>query len=365
MENNNAKRCVRCVMPETYPGVTFDEQGLCNFCRHYEKRWAQRIGNSEWQSRSEEKLRGIFEAAKRKNKTYDALVGISGGKDSSYMLYLCCEVYGLKVLSFTKDGGYLAEEAKARIEKLVKTFKVPHLYFPDPLTPILSRIFMEKTGNFCGPCEISTFNMSAIIAREYDIPLFIIGSSSRTEAGVPKNLNPWDPWYFRNVMKGAHHRERLRCSCYGRNYIILEGIARLLGKRRLVVLPNYLEWDEEKIKELFAHKYGIHFGEEHSDCTASPVAKYLYTKKLGGNDPRVAKLSLLVRSGKMNRETALEKLSAMQDNRPPLVLDSFLKFIGMTRQEFDIASEKTPDPYLTGMPRMFNKLRKKVRRQAA
>jgi len=365
MENSDVKRCVRCVMPETYPGVTFDEQGLCNFCRHYEKRWAHRMGNPEWQSRSEEKLRRIFDKAKRKKKTYDAIVGISGGKDSSYMLYLCCEVFGLKVLTFTKDGGFLADEAKARIEKLVKTFKVPHLYFHDPLAPPLSGIFMEKTGNFCGPCELSTFNMSAIIAREHDIPLFVIGSSSRSEAGAPKNLNPWDPWYFRNVMKGAHYRERVRCSCYGRNYIIREGIARLLGKRRLVVLPDYIEWDEEKIKELFEQKYGIRFGEEHSDCIASPVAKYLYTKKLGGNDPGVAKLSLFVRSGKLAREKALEKLSAMQEQSVPLELDSFLRLVGMTRQEFDIASEKTVDPYLTGIPRMFIKIRKKIRRQAA
>ena len=365
MNSGEVKRCVRCIMPETYPEVTFDEQGVCNFCRYFEKQWSKRMANPEWQARSEEQLRSIIEDAKRKNKTYDALVGISGGKDSSYMLYLCCEVFGLKVLSFTKDGGFLAEEAKARIEKLVKAFKVPHLYYHDPLAPGLSRIFMQKTGNFCGPCELSTFNMSAIIAREYDIPLLIIGSSSRTEAGPPKNFNPWDPWYFRNVMKGVRYRERVRCSCYGRNFIILEGIARLLGKRRLVVLPDYLEWDDEKIQELFEHKYGIHFGEEHSDCIASPVGKYLYTKKLGGNDPRVAKLGLFIRSGKMNRESALEKLSAMQDHRPPLALDSFLRIVGMTRQEFDIASEKTPYSYLTSLPRMFNKIRKKVRRQAA
>ena len=365
MNNVDVKRCVRCIMPETYPGVAFDEQGVCNFCRYFEKQWGKRMANPEWQSRSEKQLRRIFEAAKRKNKTYDALVGISGGKDSSYMLYLFCEVFGLKVLSFTKDGGFLAEEAKARIKKLVTEFKVPHLYYHDPLAPGLSGIFMQKTGNFCGPCELSTFNMSAIIAREYDIPLLILGSSSRTEAGPPKKFNPWDPWYFRNVMKGMPYRERVRCSCYGRNYIILEGIARLLGRRRLVVLPDFIEWDEEKIQELFERKYGIHFGAEHSDCIASPVAKYLYSKKLGGNDPRVAKLSLFVRSGKMNRETALEKLSAMQDNRPPMVLDSFLKIVGMTRQEFDTASERTPDAFLTGIPRMFNKLRKIVRRQAA
>jgi len=365
MLNSDAKRCVRCIMPESYPGVTFNEQGVCNFCEYYEKHWAKKIGNPEVRKRSEEQLQRIFDNAKRKNKTFDALVGLSGGKDSSYMLYLCCEVYGLKVLSFTKDGGFLSEDAKARIEKLVKALKVPHLYYQDPLAPELSGAFMRKTGNFCGPCELSTFNISAILAREYDIPLIMVGSSTRTEAAPPKNLNPWDPWYFRNVMKDLSYRERLRCSCYGRNYILLEGLAYLLRKRRMVLLPNYVEWDDEKNQELFDRKYGIHFGAEHSDCWASPVATLLYTKKLGGNDPRVAKLSLFIRSGKMSRDKALKDLQTLQSDPAPHVLDNFLKMVGMTRQEFDAASEKTPSPYITGLPRMFNSLRKKVRRQAA
>jgi hypothetical protein len=79
----------------------------------------------------------------------------------------------------------------------------------------------------------------------------------------------------------------------------------------------------------------------------------------------VAKYSLLIRSGKMSRADATEKLSKIENNLPPPNLDRFLKATGMTLQEFDAASERSPTTYLTGLPLLFNALRRKVRRQVA
>jgi len=359
------KRCVRCIMPENYPAVTFDAEGVCNFCRYFESTWGHWVADIKEQARSEARLQRIFESAKRKHKPYDALLGISGGKDSSYMLYLCHKVYGLRVLTFTRDNGFMSDGSKIRIERLVNTLGVPHIYCREPLAAELAGVFMRKTGNFCGPCELLSFNTHAVVAREYDIPLIIVGSSSRTEAPAPKYLNPWDPWYFKNVLKDEHYRERLRCSFFSHNYLMTEGVAHVLRRRRIVVLPEYIDWDEGKIVALFEQEFGFDFGQEHSDCWASDVARYLYRKKCNGVDPLVAKYSLLIRSGKMSRADAIEKLSTIENNVPPPNLDRFLKATGMTLQEFDAASERSPTPYLTGLPLLFNALRKKVRRQAA
>ena len=127
----------------------------------------------------------------------------------------CCARSRSQGTHVYQDGGFLGEEAKQRIATLVKIFDVPHLYVNDSLAPELSGEFMRKTGNFCAPCELSTFNLSLMVAREFDVPLIVIGSSSRTEAAPPKYLNPAGPWrYFGNVLKDARYRERLRASCY-------------------------------------------------------------------------------------------------------------------------------------------------------
>jgi len=358
------RRCVRCVMPANYPGISIDADGICNFCRYFDTHWGLWIASDEVKARSEAKLRRIFAAAKRKGKPYDALLGISGGKDSSYCLYLCQEVYGLKVLTFTRDNGFLSDESKARIEQLVKVFSVPHFYYQNPMAVELAGIFMRKTGNFCTPCELGTFNPNIVVAREYDIPLIVLGSSGRTDGTPPKFLNPWDPWYFNKVIKGEPCYERLTKSGVARNYFIQEGLARLLGRRRIICLPNYVEWDEEEIAELFAREYGIQFGEEHSDCIVDGVKDYLYSKKCGGASPKVVKYSLLVRSGKISREEALARIEEDEEQDCVLGLGRFLELTGMTVEEFEAASERSPEPYLKGISRVFNFLRRRMRLQA-
>jgi hypothetical protein len=165
-------------------------------------------------------------------------------------------------------------------------------------------------------------------------------------------------------MKGECYKERLRCSCYGRNYVLREGLARILGRQRILLLPDYIEWDEGTISELFRREFGLSFDGEHSDCWASPAARYLYRKKLGDNDPQVAKYSLLVRTGKMTRDEALEQLSKIGDNLPPPNLDRFLDIIGMSRQEFNEACEQNPEAYTGTISHLFNTMRRHIRRQA-
>lgn len=364
-EKVEVKRCVRCIMPDNYPEITFDEEGICNFCRYFENKWSSWIDNAEERVRSETYLRRIFENAKRKGKAYDAVLGVSGGKDSSYCLYLCKEVYGLNVLTCTRDNGFMSDEGKQRVDQLVKTFNVPHLYYKDPLAPELAAVFMRKTGHFCAPCELWSFNIHAMLAREYDIPLIIMGSSSRTDGAPPKHLNPWDPWYFKNVLKGEYYNERLRNSFFARNYIVKEALARILRRRQVITLPDYVEWDENKIANLFKQRFDIDFGNEHSDCLADGVKDYLYNKKCGGSDSKVVKYSLLIRGGKITRDEALEKIKTIDNNTPPPALNHFLEIIGMTRDEFDIASEKSPEKHLTFLPKLFNLFRRSLRRQAA
>ncbi|HEY40940.1 MAG TPA: hypothetical protein G4O18_03670 [Dehalococcoidia bacterium] len=363
-KSSDVKRCVRCVMPENYPGITLNPEGVCNFCRYFEGRWRSWSDNTEEQAKSKAKLERIFENAKRKGKRYDALLGISGGKDSSYCLYICKEVYGLNVLTCTRDNGFMSEEGKERVNKLIQIFDVPHLYYADPFSQELAGIFMRKTGNFCAPCELFSFNIHAMLAREYDIPLIVMGSSSRTDGAPPKKLNPWDPWYFRNVLKGESFKERLNCSFYA-NYIIKEGLTRLLGHRRMILLPDYLDWDEKQIARMFEEKYGIHFGHEHSDCLVDDLKDYLYARKCGGTSTRAVKYSLLIRTGRMSREEALEKLSEEDYSIPPASLDYFLEIVDMSREEFEAASEKSPEAYLSIISRIFNAIRLRIRKQAA
>ena len=64
----NLKKCTKCILPETYPFIKFDEKNICNFCNGYEKQ----------KFRGEEELNKIFSKHRSNNEKVDCIVGLSG-----------------------------------------------------------------------------------------------------------------------------------------------------------------------------------------------------------------------------------------------------------------------------------------------
>ena len=115
--------CSRCIIDGTVPGVRFDEWEICNFCRVHDTLEKQfPLGGA-----GQKKLNRIIEDVKRqgKNKKYDCIVGISGGRDSTFHLYLMKKVFGLRPLAVHFNDGFgnpVAGENMARAtEKLGST----------------------------------------------------------------------------------------------------------------------------------------------------------------------------------------------------------------------------------------------------
>ncbi len=124
--NNEVKRCTRCILPSTLDSITFDEDGVCNHCRKYERDFR------DWEKikdRKENEFRSILEKAKSLKRPYDCLVPLSGGKDSTYALYLCTHVYHLKTLAVTLDNGYLSDAAKENIKSALACCDADHLFY--------------------------------------------------------------------------------------------------------------------------------------------------------------------------------------------------------------------------------------------
>ena len=113
------KRCTKCVMPETWEGITFDEEGVCSICRESEKEI-----KVDWEQR-QEVIKRILEKfklyAKEKGNKYDCIVGYSGGKDSAYTLWATVKKYGMKPLVVTFDHGFkLSPDAEFNLMEIPK-----------------------------------------------------------------------------------------------------------------------------------------------------------------------------------------------------------------------------------------------------
>ena len=118
------KRCYKCLLPASMPGITFNANGVCNYCLEYEnnfKNW------DEIKERKKVEFQKILWKAQKLKRAYDCLVPLSGGKDSTYVLYLCSKIYKLKTLAVTFDNGFLSDLAKENITNALKFTDAEHI----------------------------------------------------------------------------------------------------------------------------------------------------------------------------------------------------------------------------------------------
>ena len=86
------KRCTRCVMPDTRPGLTLNEDGVCQACVRHENR-----KNVDWAGRKKE-LINLCDKHRKLGGAYDCIIPVSGGKDSTYQLKVMKEDMGMNPL---------------------------------------------------------------------------------------------------------------------------------------------------------------------------------------------------------------------------------------------------------------------------
>lgn len=345
------KRCSRCILPETFPNIKFDQNGICNVCLDYDHKWSQwkKIGHEE----SRHDLENIFKNAKSLNRKYDCLVPLSGGKDSIYVLYLCKKVFKLDVLAVNFDNKFQTNEAIKNIDNAVDILDIDLFIFRPrwDLMKKLYSVFLLKAGELCTPCNLGISLIVERIAKQERIPLIIGGSSPRTDEYSPKEIYGCSMSSFVNLIKINGLLKFIRGTIYQdteKQSSILFRIKKKASKFLLrkisfvyknifknvpvkIDLPIYIEWNHKEIfdvitKELKWEESEV--GKEHTDCKIAPVKCYLRQLRWGFGS-KTQKLAALVRDGQMSRNKALELIK--EEDKEPEELSYVLDKLGLTR----------------------------------
>ncbi|MEZ5039502.1 MAG: amino acid adenylation domain-containing protein [Saprospiraceae bacterium] len=165
--------CVKCGLPSNYPNVVFDEAGICQLCHSFEG-YQQKI---QRYFKTTNELQTLFAKLRLTHKgEYDCLMLLSGGKDSTYALAQLVEM-GLKVLTFTLDNGYISDQAKANIRRVVNALGVDHVFGQ---TPAMNAIFVDSLQRYCNVCDgcfKTIYTLSIKLALEKNIPYIVTGLS--------------------------------------------------------------------------------------------------------------------------------------------------------------------------------------------
>ena len=104
--------CSKCLLPNSKPDLTFDEQGVCNACTNYEDR-----SHVDWSAREKEFLDIVERYRSQNASTWDCIVPVSGGKDSTYQVLKLIEL-GVNPLCVTSTTCDLSEIGRANIQTL-------------------------------------------------------------------------------------------------------------------------------------------------------------------------------------------------------------------------------------------------------
>ena len=317
------RRCTCCVLPETFPGVHLDHEGLCQYCRHLpgkEQRTAQRA-----------RLRTRFEQLVSEVHTepgYQCLVSWSGGKDSSYTLWLMRHEYGLRVLAFTFDNGFVSPMAYENMRRVSEQLDIDHVIIR-PSFAFMRRVFrasmdptlhppkaLERASSICNSCMGLAKGIALRLALEKNIPMMVYGWSPGQIPIASAFLRPRRSMLRAMVEASATPLQQASEDQAGAFFPTpsqLENAPRMPANVSPLI---FLDWQEESAIET-VRRFGWTRPEDiddpnSSNCLINGFANQVHMAQMGYH-AYAMELSGLVREGYMERDEALRRL----ETRPP------------------------------------------------
>jgi aminotransferase len=335
---NYYQQCNSCVLDTTDPDIIFDSAGVCNYCKSYRDTKLQ-FEKVTTTSHMTEKVLTI--KADGRSKQYDAIVGVSGGVDSTYALYLAVKKLGLRVLALHVDGGWDSEIAVGNIHRAIEILGVD-LYTEvidwEDMRNLQAAFFRASVVNCDIPQDHAFRAIQYKIAKKLKIHHFISGRNFNTDAMMPEAW-VWpnhDSYHIKSVYKrnGTTPLKSYPFFSIPYYYLWLRYIERYEDFRVL----EYVGYKRNEAKKYIGKELGWRdYGGKHYESVFTEFYQSFYLPQKFGFDKRKAHLSGLILNGEMNREEAIRELEepACQADRVEELTTYFLKKIGFSRQEWD------------------------------
>jgi len=356
---NDLKRCTKCVLPETHETIVFDQEGACNICRQNE--YKQDI--IDWEAKKGELAELI--ASYRDKYDYDCIVPFSGGKDSTWTLYYLMQEFGVKPLAVCFDHGFLRPNLLENTIRTIRKLGVDlHVFTPNwkVVQKLMLQSFLEK-GDFCWHCHTGIFAYPMWVALQSEVPLVFWGEPSAEYTAYYSYDQPEEvdeKRFNRYINLGITAEDmliRLEGDVEERDlkpysYPPLKKLRKI--NYRSVCLGSFIPWDVKRQYKIIQEELGWKGDEvenvppgyeyEKIECYFQGVRDYIKYIKRGYTRP-CHLTSIDIRNRRMKREEALALIEGNEGRRPPS-LDLFLKYLGLSEEEFlEIAMSHEVSPY--------------------
>lgn len=341
--------CSRCVMDTTDPDISFVD-GICNHCRDFDLKKSTRLASGTEAQAALERIVARIKSSGH-GKEYDSIVGVSGGVDSTYVVYLAKQL-GLRPLAVHFDNGWNTELAVSNIEKVLKrldvdlyTYVVDWEEFRD-----LQRSFLKaSTPDIEIPTDHGIYGLLFQMAKKTGAKYILNGMNFASEGiAVPAWSYGHSDWRY---IKKIHQKfGSVRLKTFPRFGLWTLFYSLVVRRVQFVSLLNYINYDKTEAVKVLEDELGwrAYSGKHHESIYTRFLQSYILPRKFN-IDKRKAHLSNLIfsGSGKMTREKALEELQTPPCEASMIQSDKefVIKKLGLTDTEFERIMKEAPKSY--------------------
>jgi len=315
-------RCTRCILPETFPGVRFNKEGVCNYCLEFR-------GIDHLEDRMSEYRRKFADLIDKHRGLgdYDALMSYSGGKDSTYTSIILKNEYKLNILAITFDNGFVPEQTFRNIRTVVENLGIDHV-FVKPRFDVLKKIFsecakanpfppitIERASAICTSCMGMIKYHALRVAIEKRIP-FVTYGWSPGQAPITSSIMKNNPQMTRMMQKSVYEPLHRIAGDAIDPYFLDEEQFNSPELFPYTINPlAFLGYDEEKIYETI-RGYGWEAPRDtdanSTNCLLNSYANIVHKDQFHFH-PYSLELANLVREGCLDRRSAIERIEKIED----------------------------------------------------
>ena len=348
--NRAIQECTHCVMDAHAADIRFDDAGRCNYCTAMLQKLAA-LRPAE--AGAVDAKRAAFVAKVRdagKGKRYDCIVGVSGGADSSYALYLAREE-GLRPLAVHMDNGWDSELAVNNIENLVRKLGVDlytHVVDWREYRALQQAFFDVDVIDVELLYDNAMLAVNYELATRYGIRYILSGSNTTTEGmRVPSNFN-WNKFDQRNI-RAIARRARVRVRSLPTigvwRYVWCRGVRGI----QWVPFLDCIDYDKQRCMDVLVAKVGFRpYPYKHYESIFTRFYQGHLLPRKFGIDKRRMHLSSLICSGQMTRPHAKDLLAQSPYPDPDDLqadIEYFLKKMAWTRADLQAYLDRPERPH--------------------
>jgi len=315
----SVRMCVNCVMDTTDQKIEFDEHGVCDHCKTF---YEKVLPTWQFGNHSVEQLENLTKKIKKagKNRDFDCIIGMSGGIDSSYLVYVAKEILGLRPLVFHVDAGWNSRIAVTNIENIVDKLGLD-LYTEvidwEEMKDLQLAFLKSGVSHIDTPQDHSFFATMYKFANKHNVKNILTGANFSTEC----IRNPIEWMYYQSdttQIRDIHNKFGERAlSQFPLTSILWYKVWLPYFKDIKVHTPlNLMPYVKEDAKKLLIEKFDWQpYPQKHFESRFTKFYESYWLPERFGYDVRKVQLSSLILTEQMSRPEALRSLQKPSYNK--------------------------------------------------